>query len=107
MKKLKATVIALSCLVNISVFAQSRLETPNSQSMHIAVNGDYTAFREMVMKAPDGEVDAVATLRPDDIPLVRRARHASISRCNQDALSDYASFTQILLALAWKPDLVK
>jgi hypothetical protein len=68
------------------------------------VDGDYTAFREMVMKAPDGEVDAVATLRPEDIPLVRRARRASISRCNQHALSEYGSFTKILWALTWKPE---
>jgi hypothetical protein len=67
------------------------------------IDGDYTSFREMVMKAPDGEVDAVATLLPEDIPLVRRARRASISRCNQHALSDYASFTKILWALTWKP----
>ena len=67
------------------------------------VDGDYSAFREMVMKAPDGEVDAVATLLPEDIPLVRSARRASISRCNQHALADYASFTKILWALTWKP----
>lgn len=67
------------------------------------IDGDYTAFREMVMKSPDGEVDAVATLRPEDIPLVRRARRASISRCNQHALSDYASFTKILMTMTWKP----
>ena len=68
------------------------------------VNGDYSAFRAMVMKAPDGEVDAVAMLRPEDIPLLRQARRASISRCNQHALSDYASFTQILSALTWKAE---
>jgi len=68
------------------------------------IDGDYTAFREMVMKAPDGEVDAVATLRPEDVPLVRRARRASISRCNQHALSDYASFTKILMAMTWRPE---
>lgn len=66
------------------------------------IDGNYSAFREMVMKAPDGEVDAVATLLPEDIPLLRRARRASISRCNQHALSDYASFTKILWALTWK-----
>lgn len=65
------------------------------------VNGDYSAFRQMVMKSPDGEVDAVATLRPEDIPLVRQARRASISRCNQHALADYASFTQILTTMTW------
>ncbi len=66
------------------------------------IDGDYRAFREMVLKAPDGEVDAVATLQQEDIPLVRRTRRASISRCNQHALSDYASFTKILWALVWK-----
>jgi hypothetical protein len=71
------------------------------------IDGDYSAFREMVMKAPDGEVDAVATLLPEDIPLLRRARRASISRCNQHAVSDYASFTKILWALTWKSELGK
>lgn len=51
------------------------------------------------MKAPNGEVDAVAALRPEDIPLVRRARRASISRFNQHAMIDYASFAQILWSL--------
>ena len=66
------------------------------------IDGNYQPFREMVLKAPDGEVDAVATLRPEDIPLLRRTRRASISRCNQHAVSDYASFTAILWALTWK-----
>lgn len=66
------------------------------------IDGNYQPFREMVMKAPDGEVDAVATLRAEDIPLLRRARRASISRCNQHAVSDYASFTAILWALTWQ-----
>jgi hypothetical protein len=65
------------------------------------VNGDYSTFRQMVMKSPDGEVDAVATLKAEDIPLVRRARRASISRCNQHALADYGSFTQILTTMTW------
>jgi hypothetical protein len=52
----------------------------------------------MVMESPDGEVDAIATLLPEDVPLLRRARRASISRCNQHAVSDYASFTAILWA---------
>jgi hypothetical protein len=66
------------------------------------IDGNYQPFREMVLKAPDGEVDAVATLLPEDIPLLRRARRASISRCNQHAVSDYASFTAILWTLTWK-----
>ena len=66
------------------------------------VDGNYQPFREMVLKAPDGEVDAIANLRAEDIPLLRRARRASISRANQHAVSDYASFTAILWALTWK-----
>lgn len=68
------------------------------------VNGDYSAFRAMVMKAPDGEADAVAMLRAEDIPLLRQTRRAAISRSNQHALSDYGSFTKILWALAWKAE---
>ena len=79
----------------------------NLRAFEGIVNGDYSAFREMVLKAPDGEVDAVATLRAEDIPLLRRARRASISRCNQHAVSDYASFTSILWALTWKYELGK
>lgn len=74
----------------------------NLRAFQGIIDGDYSAFRELVAKAPDGEVDAVATLRPEDVPLVRRARRASISRCNQHAASDYGSFTQILWALTWK-----
>jgi len=71
------------------------------------VNGDRTAFREMVLKAPDGEVDAVATLKPEDLPLLRMARRVTIANCNQHVVSDYRSFTAILLALTWKPELMK
>jgi hypothetical protein len=88
--------------------AQPRLtREENLRAFQGIVDGDYSAFRELVRKVPDGEVDAVATLRPEDIPLLRRARRASISRCNQHAVSDYASFTAILWALVWKPELVK
>lgn len=76
----------------------------NLRAFQGIVNGDYSAFREMVRKARDGEVDAVATLLPEDIPLLRRARRASISRCNQHAVSDYTSFTAILWALTWKSE---
>ncbi|MEP6568348.1 MAG: hypothetical protein ABJC10_01125 [Acidobacteriota bacterium] len=87
--------------------AQPRLtREENLRAFQGIIDGDYSAFRELVMKAPDGEVDAIATLHPVDIPLLRRARRASISRCNQHAVSDYASFTAILMALTSKPKLV-
>lgn len=79
----------------------------NLRAFQGIVDGDYSAFREMVLKAPDGEVDAVATLKDEDIPLVRRARRASIARCNQHALADFGSFTQILWARTWKPGLIR
>ncbi|HKP48288.1 MAG TPA: hypothetical protein VJT50_16925, partial [Pyrinomonadaceae bacterium] len=88
--------------------AQPKLtRAENLRAFEGIVNGDYSAFREMVMKAPDGEVDAVATLKAEDIPLLRRARRASISRCNQHAFNDYVSFTAILQVLVWKYELGK
>jgi hypothetical protein len=71
----------------------------NLRAFQGIIDGDYSTFRELVMRVPDGEVDAIATLRAEDIPLLRRARRASISRCNQHAVSDYASFTAIIAAL--------
>ena len=70
----------------------------------------FTLSFEKVLEASRAAADLLrlcAFLHPDDIPLVRRARRASISRCNHHALSDYASFTKILWALTWKPELVK
>ena len=49
------------------------------------IDGDYRAFREMVMKAPDGEVDAIAALHPEDIPLVRLAPRPPPDRRRQVA----------------------
>ncbi|HEV2883321.1 MAG TPA: hypothetical protein VGW36_00595 [Pyrinomonadaceae bacterium] len=79
----------------------------NLRAFQGIIDGDRSAFRALVLKAPDGEVDAVATLKPEDIPLVRRTRRAAISRCNQHAMSEYGSFTQILWALNWKPELAR
>lgn len=70
------------------------------------VEGDWTPFYQLVEKAPDGEVDAVAVLKDEDLQVLRRARRAAIARVNPHMFGYYQSFTMILMARTWKPDLV-
>ena len=62
---------------------------------------------ELVSKVPDGEKDVVAVLKPEDLPLVRKVRRMIIAKGNQHAIEYYNSFTEILMAFVWKPELVK
>lgn len=71
------------------------------------VDGDWSRFRNLVAEVPDGEKDAVAVLRPEDLPLVRRVRRLMIANANQHAIEFYRDFTTILMALTWKPELVR
>ena len=70
------------------------------------LEGDSADFDSLVEKVPDGEHDVVAVLRPEDLPLVRRVRRRIIANANQHAIEYYNSFTSILMALVWKPELV-
>lgn len=71
------------------------------------VNGDGRAFEHLVESVPDGERDLVAVLKPEDIPLVRKVRRRIIARANQHAIEFYDAFTEILMTLVWRPELVK
>jgi len=71
------------------------------------LNGDPDGFQELVKKVSDGEKDAVAVLNPEDLPLVRKVRRRMIANGNQHAIEYYGSFTDILMAFVWKPELVK
>jgi hypothetical protein len=71
------------------------------------LNGDPDGFMELVEKVPDGEKDVVAVLNPEDLPLVRKVRRRIIANGNQHAIEYYKSFTDILMAFVWKPELVK
>lgn len=69
--------------------------------------GDGKPFDRLVSEVPDGERDVVAVLRPEDVPLVRRVRRKMIANANQHAFEFYKSFTDILMTLVWRPELVK
>lgn len=72
-----------------------------------ALKGDWHTFSALVSEVPDGEKDAVAVLKPEDVPLVRRVRRARIAHANPHAAEYYVSFTQILMTMIWKPEITK
>jgi hypothetical protein len=69
------------------------------------VDGNWTMFSGLVSEVPDGEKDVVAVLKPEDIPLVRKVRRLVIARANPHAIEFYNSFTDILMAMTWTPEL--
>ncbi|MFY9621181.1 MAG: hypothetical protein WAM70_05235 [Pyrinomonadaceae bacterium] len=72
-----------------------------------AAGGNFRYFFQLVGEVPDGEKDVVATLKAEDIPLVRKVRRVIISRANQHAAGYYVSFTQILMTMIWRPEMAK
>jgi hypothetical protein len=71
------------------------------------VNGDEEPFLALVSKVGDGERDVVAVLKQEDVPLIRRVRRKIIANANQHAFEFYKTFTDILMTLVWRPELVK
>jgi hypothetical protein len=71
------------------------------------VSGSWDKFFELVSEVPDGEKDVVAVLKPEDTPLVRKVRRLVIANANPHAIEFYNSFTNILMTMVWKPDLLK
>ena len=69
------------------------------------VSGNWAKFFELVSEVPDGEKDAVAVLKPEDIPLVRKVRRLVIANANPHAIELYDGFTGILMTMIWKPTL--
>lgn len=66
------------------------------QAFEALINGNSGPFLDLVSAVPDGEKDLVATLGPNDVPLVRRVRRLIISSSNPHAIEFYDTFTQIL-----------
>lgn len=60
---------------------------------------DNHRFLALVDKAEDGEHDAVAVLKPEDVPTIRQVRRYFMLYCNQHGLSYYQDFTRILWTL--------
>ena len=66
-------------------------------------NGDATDFTDLTVKVSDGERDAIVVLTKDDLPLLRKSRRFMASTGTPHIPEWYKSFTDIILALAWKP----
>jgi len=74
------------------------------KSFAAASAGDWEPFLALVSEVPDGERDVVATLKAEDLPLLRRVRRAMIARANPHAAEYYVTFTQILTTLILKAE---
>jgi hypothetical protein len=99
-------------LLNGPNLLKPRAEPKNSREDFIRafqemVDGNSRRFLELASKVPDGEKDVVAVLKPEDLPLVRKVRRMVIASGNPHAIEYYQSFTDILMAFVWKPELVK
>jgi hypothetical protein len=71
------------------------------------IAGDIGKFMELVSKVPDGEVDVIAVMKPEDLLLIRKVRRKIITYGNQHVIEYYNSFTDILMSLVWKPEFVR
>lgn len=70
------------------------------------LTGKWEKFIRLVTQVPDGEVDVVAVLRPEDLPLVRKVRRRMVANATPHAVEFYDSFTKILMTMIWKPEFV-
>lgn len=70
------------------------------------LTGRWEKFIRLVTEVPDGEVDVVAVLRPEDLPLIRNVRRRMVANATPHAIEFYDSFTRILMTMIWKPELV-
>lgn len=66
--------------------------------------GKAESFMKLTIVVPDGEKDAVAVLKKEDIPLVRKARRFFAATANPHSADWYKSFTEIILTLMLKPE---
>lgn len=69
--------------------------------------GDARPFEELIESVPDGEHDLVAAFGADDLPQLRAVRRRYAALGNQHAIEYYNQFSQILVTLVWRPELVK
>lgn len=62
-------------------------------------------FVELTSDSPDGERDVIAVMNEEDIPVLRKTRRFMMLSANPHSAEWYDSFTKILMAMVWKPDL--
>jgi hypothetical protein len=70
------------------------------------LDGNPAPFDKLVEAVPDGERDLVAVSTPDDLAIIRKVRRRYIAGNDQHAIEYYNQFSQILMTLVWKPQLV-
>lgn len=65
--------------------------------------GGRDKFDKLIEREPECEADMVALLKPEDLPILRRARRRYMSRANQHVLENYSSFTKVITGLLARP----
>ncbi len=68
--------------------------------------GNSEMFIKLTVDVTDGEKDAIAVLKKEDIPLVRKARRFMASTGTPHIPEWYKSFTDILMAMVWDHELI-
>ena len=71
------------------------------------IDGKPDTFMDLANKVTDGEKDAIAVMKQEDIPLIRKARRFFAATATPHSPEWYKSFTDILMALVWKPELIE
>jgi len=71
------------------------------------VDGKSQEFIKIATDDPDGDREVIVVMKPEDIPLIRKVRRAFVSQSTPHSVEWYKSFTEILMAMVWKPELVK
>lgn len=71
------------------------------------VDGKPQAFFRLATEDPNSDRDAVAVMKPEDIPLIRKVRRAYVMSASPHSVEWYKAFTEILMALVWKPELIE
>lgn len=66
----------------------------------------WSDFIDLLWGGQPTEEEAVAVLKPEDLPLVRILRRMMIAGCNQHAIGRYNDLTALLMTLAWKRERV-
>jgi len=64
-------------------------------------------FIDLLWGGKPTERDALAVLKPEDIPLLRKVRRAALRGYHQHAIERYNNLSHLLMSLVWKPELVR
>jgi hypothetical protein len=66
------------------------------------LKGRFGRYEATVELQEHGEADLISVMKPDDLPLLRKARRLVITGCSQDAIERYNSLTRVILSMEWQ-----